>query len=121
MKVFFGLLAIILMTGCDRMNTEYSRPDLPRRFSLIQVGDSVEKVYETLGAPLHIDVNDRGAFHPRSLEGVDILLVKQVLTNINKEVHMFYSRPKKGAHYLAYELGIGQDKVYTKVGPLAMD
>jgi len=116
----------VLLIGCSEANTEYARPEVTKRFELIQVGDSVEKVYRTIGPPLFIDLNPdqsgNGAYRQESLKHTDLKTVVRFSTETNKELYLTYSQPKKmGKNYVLYAVDIREGKVFRKLGPSYQD
>jgi hypothetical protein len=124
MKYLLYALMLVGFSGCMKMNTDYSRSDLPEKFPLVQIGDSLEKVYSALGPPLEIDVNpDRSSnvFQNETLKTVDIVTAQEILRDTNKEIYLTYSRPKRGDSFYLYWITVTDGKVSAKQGPNPMD
>jgi hypothetical protein len=117
------VLPMILFFGWYHLNTDYSDLRVPFNYKRVQMGDSVDRLYEMLGTPFYVLVRHRSAVsnfdsYP---EARDVASMKRALADTNKEFALVYSSPRFGDCYIEYAVSLWDGKVSNKWGPQYMD
>lgn len=116
-----------IMFGCGLVyETDYSKPSIPKLIQRIQLGDSVDRVYDVLGEPFHVDAVCVGQTEnsglPGRLASVGLDSVSQYSRSNGVVLYLEYSRPARGSTgHRRYEVDIEQGVVKRVISGVVVD